>query len=207
MLDSEGNSKLSVEQKAGFVLLLVFGILAVSLGVLQMRNAIYLPFAEKPLSSNIVAVNLLGEKTRLQTIDTDQDGLNDYEEIEFYNTSPYLADTDSDGFDDKVEIDRGTDPLCPEGAKCAAAETAAVVNASSNQTDFNFAGQNSTTLESFITVPTSNTTTAGTDIGAIAQNPTLLRQMLAQTGKFTMEQLSAVDDATLLQMAQEAMKK
>ncbi len=53
-----------------------------------------------------------------QTIDTDGDGLSDYDEIYLYGTSPYLADTDGDGISDYDEIMAGTDPLCPAGQDC-----------------------------------------------------------------------------------------
>jgi len=53
-----------------------------------------------------------------EKIDIDGDGLSNSDETSIYNTSPYLEDTDSDGIDDKVEIERGTDPNCPEGEVC-----------------------------------------------------------------------------------------
>lgn len=53
-----------------------------------------------------------------ENIDTDGDGLYDWEENEIYKTSPYLADTDGDGISDGEEIEAGTDPLCPEGQDC-----------------------------------------------------------------------------------------
>ena len=43
--------------------------------------------------------------------DTDEDGLNDYEEIYVYNTSPVSEDTDLDGMTDGTEIAAGLDPL------------------------------------------------------------------------------------------------
>ncbi len=46
----------------------------------------------------------------LKKIDTDSDGLNDYDEIVTYNTNPNLKDTDKDGFTDKQEIDKGFNP-------------------------------------------------------------------------------------------------
>src|SRR3989338_3634648 len=107
------------EQKIGFVFLLIFGILAVSLGTLQLRNTIYGPFVFR-LGKDARALNQqVDENTRLQQIDTDHDGINDYQELYFYETSPYLEDTDSDAINDKQEIDKGTDPLCPEGTVCA----------------------------------------------------------------------------------------
>lgn len=53
--------------------------------------------------------------------DTDEDGINDYEELAVYKTSPYLSDTDSDGVDDAQEVRLGKDPTCPEGQNCARA--------------------------------------------------------------------------------------
>jgi len=46
-------------------------------------------------------------------IDSDGDGLSDWEEINIYGTDPYLADTDGDGVSDFLEILYGTDPLVP----------------------------------------------------------------------------------------------
>ena len=43
-------------------------------------------------------------------MDTDNDGLNDYEEVMTYDTNPNLKDTDKDGFTDKQEIDKGFNP-------------------------------------------------------------------------------------------------
>lgn len=45
------------------------------------------------------------------SIDSDNDLLNDYEEINTHKTNPSLSDTDSDGADDKWEIDNKFDPL------------------------------------------------------------------------------------------------
>ena len=40
-------------------------------------------------------------------------------ELNIYNTSPYLEDTDSDGFKDGEEIKNNADPNCPAGRDCA----------------------------------------------------------------------------------------
>ena len=40
----------------------------------------------------------------LKTKDTDEDGINDFDELYVYETSVYLADSDSDGIDDGEEI-------------------------------------------------------------------------------------------------------
>ena len=114
--------KLSGSQKTGFVLLFIFALLTVGLSFLQIRNNIYNPFALQISQSDFDTLQSLqyDENTKLQQIDTDQDGLTDYEEITFYNTSRYLPDTDSDGLTDYEEIKKGSDPLCPEGETCLA---------------------------------------------------------------------------------------
>jgi len=46
----------------------------------------------------------------LQSMDSDSDGLNDYEELYRYFTHPFLDDTDNDGFNDLCEVENSTDP-------------------------------------------------------------------------------------------------
>jgi hypothetical protein len=47
-------------------------------------------------------------------LDSDGDGISDYDEINLYGTDPFSADTDGDGIPDGVEIMRGLDPLVPD---------------------------------------------------------------------------------------------
>lgn len=54
----------------------------------------------------------------LKTQDTDNDSLNDYDELYIYRSSPYLEDTDSDGMFDGEEVRSGSDPNCPKGQDC-----------------------------------------------------------------------------------------
>jgi len=74
------------------------------------------------------------ELARLQSKDTDQDGLSDFDELYAYNTSPYLADSDSDEVNDKLEVERGTNPNCPTGKDCVST-TAITANPLAEQTD------------------------------------------------------------------------
>jgi len=46
-------------------------------------------------------------------VDSDGDGLTDYDEVFLYETDPALMDTDADGFGDFDEIELGTDPKDP----------------------------------------------------------------------------------------------
>lgn len=112
-------SGLSREQRIGFFLLLIFAVLSVSLGVLQIRNTLYAPFA---LSNKVPGIlkDEVNTVDALRYRDTDNDGLNDFDELYVYRTSPYLADTDSDGISDKQEVNQGTDPNCAIGKDCVA---------------------------------------------------------------------------------------
>ena len=51
----------------------------------------------------------------LKKADTDNDGLNDFDELNIYGTDPKKADTDNDGLNDFDELNiYGTDPLIPD---------------------------------------------------------------------------------------------
>lgn len=191
------------EQKIGFIFMLVFAILTVGLGGLQLRNTIYGPFVIKKTANPLTSVTT-NDEARLKNIDTDHDGLNDYDELNQYETSPYLPDTDSDGASDKAEIDKGTDPLCPEGKSCAGSDAAPVVVTSSIASPL----VNSQLTPNDIlgvTNQLSGQNTAGgqIDLEQLINNPAELRVMLLSTGKIDAATLEKIDDATLQKMARE----
>ena len=148
----------------------------------------------------------LDEKTRLQLIDTDQDGLNDYEELEF-GTSPYLPDTDSDTIGDKAEIDAGTDPACPEGDSGA---TDAAVGGGANVTPAPLVSTDGIDPVGLVgsslggggdTGAQSSASLSQEEIQALIRDPEALRQLLLQSGKLSKEALDKIDDATLVAFA------
>lgn len=120
---------------------------------------------------------------RMKELDTDKDGVSDYDEIYVYKTSAYIDDTDSDGVSDGEELKNGSDPLCPEGQDCYSEHTNDA-NAES-QMDTN-AGTNSTNNEAV-------------DIEKV-------RAALV-AGGMDEATLNQVDDAALLEMYQETVKE
>lgn len=186
------SSNISKEQKMGFVFLLVFGVLAVSLGVLQMRNTIYSPFVVRA-TKDASLDSVLDETTRLQQIDTDRDGLSDYDELYFHNTSPYIEDTDSDGVEDKDEIDAGTDPLCPTGQHC---EQDLPVEESVDLGEDELVSPQDILEQAQGALPGSPEIDPGAFLEQL-QNPNMLRQVLLSTGRVTEEQLADFSDDEL----------
>lgn len=58
-----------------------------------------------PCNETLNATGLLG-----QGLDSDSDGLSDWEELFVYYTNPVMTDTDNDGFSDGYEVEQGWDP-------------------------------------------------------------------------------------------------
>jgi len=155
----------------------VMALAAVVLGIWQIRNSISLPFAPQLDKGSSVQQAASADMETLKNRDTDGDGLSDYDETYLYHTSIYLKDTDSDGIDDKTEVERGTDPNCPNGQTCQTF-TAPVTNQTDNLID-NTAGAGAAT----------NTTPTAQQI----------RDLLKKNGA-TDEVLNKYDDATLLNL-------
>ena len=196
-MDETSVHKYSTQQKLSFTMLLIFGILIIVLGFLQMRNTIYTPFVIKEADLEDPLNNALyqNDQVKLQSIDTDHDGLNDYEELQFFGTSPYLPDSDSDGIGDKKEIDNHTDPLCPQGQRCVNTQI-------SEKSVTSTAVSPIFGIESGIGLsPTTPPPSIEGNLEALSQNPRALREMMLRSGVITKEEIDQVDDATLLQVA------
>ncbi len=184
--DRQRAKGLSKEQKIGFVLLFVFAILAVGLGFLQIRNSLYGPFAlNKTVPTSLV--DELNTPEILQFRDTDMDGLNDFEELYIYTTSPYLADTDSDGISDSQEIGKGTNPNCAEGRDCTGVVNSAEWVATST-----------------INVSVDDPGEAPADLNEALQDPAQVRLMLMQAGADE-QLLQQFSDADIINLVQEMM--
>ncbi|MFA6427806.1 MAG: hypothetical protein WCW16_05220 [Candidatus Magasanikbacteria bacterium] len=206
--------QLSNGQKTGFVLLLIFAITTVALGFLQMRNSIYGPFASRRVAKEVDLSFQFDEEIRLQQIDTDRDGINDYEELNFYQTSPYLPDTDSDGLQDKVEIDQGKDPLCAEGKICSQTSDTSPSSTPASLISPLVSGVGTVadvvmgSMGELNQGSTSSTVSGGSlDMSALTSNPEYVRQLLLQTGQISQEKLNSISDAELMSMVESIMQK
>ncbi|OGY82161.1 MAG: hypothetical protein A3F54_04560 [Candidatus Kerfeldbacteria bacterium RIFCSPHIGHO2_12_FULL_48_17] len=119
---SEEVIEATVKQRTIMWSLGLISLVTAVFGVLQIRSALLSPFKNFGKSNTNNAVVLSNDElqklSELQSKDTDQDGLNDYEELYTYDTSPYLADSDSDEFSDKEELEQGENPNCPRGLTC-----------------------------------------------------------------------------------------
>lgn len=109
---------LTKEQRYSLAFLLFLGIGVLGFWVYTVKKNLGAPFSpiQRNYSTNEQKVQTQDD---LRAKDTDSDGLNDWDELNIYSTSPYLEDTDSDTFADKQEIDSGNDPNCPKGQDCS----------------------------------------------------------------------------------------
>lgn len=199
--------KLSKEQKTGFVLLSVFAILVIFLGGLQLRNVIYNPFA---VDFNVYDEEALVNDTegRLKNIDTDHDGLMDWDELNTYKTSPYLEDTDSDGIEDKVELDRGMNPLCVEKDGSCIDDIDLVVTSTEKVETSSLLGSIENTYELGEEAGIFANEETGQNMYTQAlTDPGTLRKLLLLTGGISEEELAKIDDQTLLNMSKNLLQQ
>lgn len=137
----------------------------------------------------------------LKSVDTDKDGLSDYDELNLYSTSPFLEDSDSDGILDKVEIDRGQDPNCPVGKDCSGSvlTNPTGLATGTNATAGLIASTTNTAIQPVTATATSTASTLPSDAAS-------LRQTLSESG-MDQTMLDQFSDQELLQAYQEAFKQ
>jgi len=141
------------------------------------------------------------EDAALKTQDTDKDGLSDYDELNIYNTSPFLEDSDSDGVLDKVEVERGQDPNCPIGKDCTGS---LLTNPSAAATN---SPEASAAVSELISQPVATSSNSG-DMGLgslLPSDASSLRQVLLESG-MDQAMLDQFSDEDLLGAYQEAFK-
>jgi len=203
VLYNDTNKKsISIPPKLVFTLLVILAAGTLLYGFISLSTKIYNTVnlqAEKNQNSP-ESDSLVDNLAQLKSQDTDKDGLNDYDEINVYGTSAYLADTDGDGYDDKREIDNNHDPLCPAVDTCRGDWEGKKNNATSTD---------NATPE--IVAPEDNLTATSSGLTAeqiqeLGQlTPSEVRELLKSYGGITEEQLSQIDDVTLMQIYAEVL--
>lgn len=84
----------------------ILSLIVVLIGCRSSRDVV-----EEPVELTLEYLKSLDPEV-LKTMDSDSDGLNDYDEIYVYGTNPLDPDTDEDGLNDYDEVMvHGTDPL------------------------------------------------------------------------------------------------
>jgi len=176
-------------QNIALILVGVIGFTVVLVGFLQIRNLLHVPLppsdktkvVDAPADDAVVAVSEQ-DSAELKAQDTDEDGINDFEELYVYGTSAYLADSDSDGDSDYDEIMANEDPTCPKGQDCFG----------------------TTDIEADEEVKSANPASSPKQ-EILNITAAELRTLLTNSGQFTEDQINQFDDATLLQMYNETL--
>lgn len=190
--------KLPGPQRNAVLFLAALAVFVVVFWVWQMGNRINAPFNYKTAPTSLSTAED-DYNNLLKNVDTDKDGLSDYDEIYVYETSPYLEDTDSDGISDKKEVDNGTNPLCPQGKICqsvidtSAAETAETSESSDTGTIIDVSADSLSAEEAALQAALSGTSDAAS-----------LRQLLISNGA-SAEDLDKISDEDLMKSYQETL--
>jgi hypothetical protein len=211
-------SRLSGQQKLGLSVFVVIGLTTLILGLVQIRKNIVRPFVRGAEIKFRTPEEIEAEsEAKLKAQDTDSDGMNDYDELYVFRTSPYLEDSDSDGINDGTEIASNTDPNCPKGKECRmaklegsgsggspnlAASGAPVVVAPTSVAPASGDGAYQTILETFGDPAALTPAIVATKLDAMSSDE--LRGFLVKMG-IPIKALEKADDAMLKQMLEETM--
>ncbi len=210
--------RLEQKQKAFFAIFVLFSCMALVFSYISVKEGISAPFrvSVKEASKN---VELLKDQAQEQEalakrIDSDGDGLSDWDEQNVYKSSPYLWSTAGDGVPDNIKIAMGENPLCKLGEPCTAQsmkfdlptdsfplmdvsgqpnvnDQLSSILMGENQVGENFRGAAEEAGVEF-------------DLDAIPRDPALLRQALMQTGKVDQAKMDSLSDEELLRFFDEA---
>ncbi|HBK34792.1 MAG: Ig domain-containing protein [Candidatus Uhrbacteria bacterium GW2011_GWE2_40_58] len=223
-------TSLSTEQKVAFLLLVFLGVGGIVLGFRSFGTNLSRPF-DLQIAENAGNPFLTSSQEEEQAKqaqkekDTDSDGLNDYDELYVFKTSPYLSDTDSDGFDDYTEVYSNNDPNCPLGADCTslALDVEAVEDTTTVDSLLGVFSEGDTALQDLSTISVGGETGGETDIdisvgtgevdltteeGVLTYFQSLsleeVRALLIEAG-MSQEQLDQISDELLQELFQEAL--
>ncbi len=188
-LELQPQTKLDKGQRIGVGLLLCITVLLVAVSIFQFNSNIF-AYGKRmkvdELANLDSAQRADSQQEALKKVDTDGDGLTDYDELFVYRSSPYMRDTDSDKIADGEEVRKGTSPTCQEGKDCLFNAVAASANEAK-------------VVEALPEV--SADAQAKVDLTGITAQE--LREALLESG-LPAEQLEGVNDEDLMKLVQQA---
>ena len=193
---------LGKNQKIAVAVLAVLAVAVIITWMVQLKKSINSPFSYNPTETTESTTTCQGPECQesLKTKDTDKDGLTDWDELNVYETSPYLEDSDSDGVSDREEIETGADPNCPTGRDCSA-----LANISSESSEEASSAELDLNLGSTGEELTSDQEKILQDILAGQVDASALREMLLESG-MDQETLNQISDEDLLASYKEVLK-
>jgi len=205
--DNYDFEKRQKNRQAAVIVMSLVSLVVIVFGLWQIRTAVFSPFVLDEAKLAKVADNekALKDLPDLSAIDTDGDGISDYDELYVYGTSPYLEDTDGDGISDYDEIFvYNTDPLCPEGKICSTQDSFAV----EIKTDSLLPPLNSSLTETNLSEDNLSGFSEGDLLKTLAEgmDASTLRGMLLNGG-VAKDILDQISDEELLLNYQEALNK
>lgn len=211
---------LNTNQKIALTGLSVVTVFIVAMWVVDLKQAINAPFAKyEQNEAEIIPTppsveqDLFASGNNIatgSTIDTDGDGLSDWDELNTYLTSPYLEDTDSDGIYDGDEVYGGGDPNCMR-SNCAGNELESYSYTNENAIDPTVVASEVPVYPGGVgQVPTSPFDGASTNEAGIVElmqgnaDPASIRQLLLESG-VDKTMLSQISDQELMSVYKEVL--
>ncbi len=186
MAERFGLDDFDKRHKKAFLIITAAAILVLVFWVIQLRKNIIYPLyggmSPKILQEQVAARAqqnqiVSADDATLKSRDTDNDSLNDWDELNLYKTSPYLADSDSDSFSDKEEIDSGNDPNCPKGQNCFLGSD--IEQSSNDLSSESLLGNSLLSISNTATLGVSPTDTAAPSTGTLStEEKNAIRQSL-----------------------------
>ncbi len=177
----------SKRQKRMAIVFILFAAILVVFGIIKIVDQIRSPF-DFSVESSQEAITELDQAL----LDSDGDGLSDYDELYIYQTSPYLEDSDSDGLSDFEEVSQGSNPNCPVGENCLTSEITS-------------SEENPLTGLNYLEETVSEGVEENVEVNLNDMTPALLREILLESG-YEASVLEQISDEDLMNSYFEALE-